>query len=565
MRNTNKPWSPQPEVTRAPKSAYSAIASTTTKTSTRKSSGGFMDAMEKTRSSVYDLTLTENGAVAHKTTGSKLLDMNFAVASLRGKTDAEIAKMFRAAFNENPILAMRWLFYARDAREGLGERNLFRACVKDLAKQNQTALVNALVPHFAEYGRWDDVLGLLDTKCKTVVLKSIKQQWTEDIKGMNAGKSISLMAKWIPSEQASNKDMKRWAGIISSYLKMSPRQYRKTLSALRKHVDVVERKMSSNNWQAIDYEAVPSQANLRYNKAFLKHDYDRRNAFLGALEKGEAKINSSVAFPHDIVHKYATVGGWRMTLKSHEDPALEAMWKSLPDMVKGEASTIVVADGSGSMTTRVGGTNVSALEVANALAIYFAERCKGEFKNKYITFSMTPQIVNLNGGSLLKNLRIALKHDECANTNIGAVFQLILETAKRNHMTQDEIPANILIVSDMEFDACASANHSRGAWGRMAPSQTLFDNIKHKFEQAGYTMPHLIFWNVNSRTKAIPMVQNELGVTLVSGFSVNVCKSVMTNCVDPYDALVEAISVERYDTIEKAVRSVICSTVASAT
>lgn len=551
---TNKPWSPQPEVTRTPKSAYST---TKTSTASRKSSGGFMDAMEKTRSSVYDLTLTENGAVAHKTTGSKLLDMNFAVASLRGKTDAEIAKMFRAAFNENPVLAMRWLFYARDAREGLGERNLFRACVKDLAKQNQTALVNALVPHFAEYGRWDDVLGLLDTKCKTVVLKSIKQQWTEDMKGMKAGKSISLMAKWIPSEQASNKDMKRWAGIISSYLKMSPRQYRKTLSALRKHIDVVERKMSSNNWQAIDYEAVPSQANLRYNKAFLKHDYDRRNAFLGALEKGEAKINSSVAFPHDIVHKYSTVSGWSVSLKRTEDPALEAMWKSLPDMVKGEASTIVVADGSGSMTTRVGGTNVSALEVANALAIYFAERCKGEFKNKYITFSMTPQIVNLNGGTLLKNLRIALKHDECANTNVEAVFQLILETAKRNHMSQDEIPANILIVSDMEFDSCASANSSRGAWGRTAPSQTLFDNIKRKFEQAGYKMPHLIFWNVNSRTKAIPMVQNDLGVTLVSGFSVNVCKSVMTNCVDPYDALVEAISVKRYDAIEKAVRSVV--------
>ena len=554
MRNTNKPWSPKPEVIRTPKSAYSA---TNTSAVSRKSSGGFMDAMEKTRSSVYDLTLTENGAVAHKTTGSKLLDMNFAVASLRGKTDAEIAKMFRAAFNENPILAMRWLFYARDAREGLGERNLFRACMKDLAKQNQTALVNVLVPYFAEYGRWDDILSLLDTKCKTVVLKTIKQQWAEDIKDMKANKSISLMAKWIPSEQASNKDMKRWASIIASYLKLTPRQYRKTLSVLRKYIDVVERKMSSNNWQAIDYEAVPSQANLRYNKAFLRHDYERRNAFLGALEKGEAKINSSVAFPHDIVHKYAVPNGWYMSLKRTEDPALEAMWKSLPDMVKGEASTIVVADGSGSMTTRVGGTSVSALEVANALAIYFAERCKGEFKNKYITFSMTPQIVNLNGGTLLKNLRIALKHNEVANTNVEAVFQLILETAKRNHMSQDEIPANILIVSDMEFDSCASANVSSSSWYRAAPSQTLFDNIKHKFEQAGYKMPHLIFWNVNSRTKAIPMVQNDLGVTLVSGFSVNICKSVMTNCVDPYDALVEAISVKRYDAIEKAVRSVV--------
>lgn len=551
---SNKPWAPKPENENnyKPHNPYE----TTTGTSKRNNSSGFMGAMEKTRSSIYDLTLTKNGAVAHSTSGSKLLDLNFAVASLRGKTDAEIAKMFRAAFNENPVYAMRWLFYARDAREGLGERNLFRACVKDLAKQNQTALVNALVPHFAEYGRWDDVLGLLDTKCKTVVLKCIKTQWQRDLNGMYSSTPISLLAKWLPSEQASNKDMKKYARIISAHLKLTPRQYRKNLSALRKHIDVVERKMSSNNWQAIDYEAVPSKANLVYNKAFLKHDYDRRNAFLGALEKGEAKINSSVAFPHDIVHKYTRSSGWNISYPTISDPALEAMWKSLPDIVKGEASTIVVADGSGSMTSCVGGTNVMAIEVANALAIYFAERCKGEFENKYITFSMTPKIVNLGEGTLLSKLRVAAKHSEVANTNIEAVFDLILETAVRNGMSQDELPANILVLSDMEFDSAVSCGSSRGYY-HTRPTATLFDTIKKKYAQAGYKIPHVIFWNLNSRTKAIPMVQNDLGVTLVSGFSVNICKSVMTNCIDPYDALIEAISVKRYDAIEEAVRSVV--------
>jgi hypothetical protein len=543
-RRASKPWSPQPERRNNPKVGNTMPYNKRGGNSNK----GFMNAMEKTRATIYNLTLTENGAVAHSTSGSKLLDMNFAVASLRGKPEAEIVKMFRAAFNENPILAMRWLFYVRDVREGLGERTLFRVCLNDLAKNQQEVLVNALIPYVAEYGRWDDIFSLIDNKkCKTAVLKVIKTQWDADDKGMVNGESISLMAKWLPSEQASNLEAKKRAGIISSYLKLTPRQYRKALSAFRAYIDVIERKMSSNNWQSIDYETVPSQANLRYKNAFLKHDEIRRRAYLGALERGEAKINSSVTFPHDIVHKYY---GNAFHLPSKEDAALESMWKSLPDMVQGESSTIVVADGSGSMGVRVGNTNITALQVANALAIYFAERCKGEFQNKYITFSNTPRIVNLNGGSLLKNLGIAMRHCEVASTNIQAVFNLILETAKRNRMSQEEIPANILIVSDMEFNSAVTCNTYN------CSSKTLFDRIKQKYEQAGYKLPRVIFWNVNSRTKAIPMVQNELGVTLVSGFSVNICKSVMTNCVDPYDALVETIQSKRYDVIEKVMRDI---------
>lgn len=532
---TNKPWSPKPE--RSSESAYN------------KTNNNFISAMEKTRKSIYNLTLTENGAIGHSTSGSKLLDLNFAVASLRGKEDAEITKYFRAAFNENPILAMRWLFYARDIRQGLGERNLFRVCLQDLAKHQQDQLVNALIPLVAEYGRWDDILTLLNTKSKPAVFKAIRTQWRADLKGMKVNQSISLMAKWLPSEQASNAETKKQAAIIASVLSLSPAQYRKKLSALRKYLDVVERKMSSNNWQAIDYETVPSQANLRYNKAFFKHDAERRAAYLEALNSGKAKINASVAFPHDIVHQY-TKDYW--DLPHTEDPALEAMWKSLPDMVQGESSTIVVADGSGSMTCGVGNTNVTALDVANALAIYFAERCKGEFKNTYITFSETPQIVRLNGGSLLKNLKIALTHSEVANTNIEAVFDLILKTAQKNRMSQADIPANILIVSDMEFDGCARTNQR---YARV--SMALFDSIKAQYEAAGYKLPKLIFWNVNSRTKTIPMRENDLGVTLVSGFSTNLCKLVMSNKTDPYEALVDTLNSKRYDVIEAAMREVV--------
>lgn len=362
-------------------------------------------------------------------------------------------------------------------------------------------------------------------------------------------KSISLLGKWMPSSNCSSQQTKKYAKIIREYLGMSEKEYRKTLSKMRKYIDVVERKMSSDNWQAIDYEAVPSRANLIYNKAFLKHDYERRNAYLSALTNGEAKINSSVAFPHDIVYKYCE--GWNYPTKI--DPALEAMWKSLPDMVKGNGSTLVVADGSGSMSCPVGGTRVTARNVADALAIYFAERCSGEFENKYITFSHSPQLVNLGNGSLMSKLQIAHKHNEVANTNIEAVFNLILQTAIENDMTQDDMPQNILIISDMEFDYCAEMGSTSNRWCGQRVNKTLFQTMAQRYEAEGYKLPRLIFWNVNSRTGTIPVKQNDMGVALVSGFSVNICKMVMSGKTDPFDCLLEAINVPRYDVVEQAV------------
>lgn len=549
MKN-NKAWSPRPE-----KAVEKKVIYDTKKQTNTTSKAGFMNAVEKTINSVYNLTYTENGALAHGTSGHKLLDMNFAVSSLRGKNDKEIYTMFREAFKDDPKYAIKFLFYARDVREGLGERNLFRVCIRDLINNGQKQLVEALIPVMAEYGRWDDVVVLIDTVCKNAALAEIKKQWNKDIRGIKDEKPISLLAKWMPSEQASNVEVVHRASVVQKYLKMTPRVYRKNLSAMRKYIDVVERKMSSNNWQAIDYESVPSKANLIYNKAFLRHDEDRRSAYLNALTKGEAKINASVAYPHEIAHKYTLSRGWYgLGVSSQVDPAIEAMWKALPNLVKDNSSTIVVADGSGSMTSQIGGTNISALEVANALAIYFAERCTGEFKNTYITFSEKPQVVHLDGDSLLENLRIAFKHDEVANTNIEATFDLLLNTAIRNHMKQEDIPSNVLVLSDLQFDAMTCCN---GCY-RGGCDKALFDVMAEKWERAGYHMPKLIFWNLMSRSSkaTIPMVENDAGVILVSGFSVNILKTVMSNKTDPYEALLETLDAPRYDVVENIVNKV---------
>ena len=501
---------------------------------------------------------TENGAVGWRTTGKKLLDLNFSVASLRSASEQQIINKFMDAYYENPVLAIKWLFYARDAREGLGERRLFRTVFHWLVRCNDDAACNVL-KFIPEYGRYDDLLCAFDTILQDDVLDIIKVQLDADTHNMKNNKPISLLAKWLPSENASSVETKRLATAIRTKLGMTSRNYRKMLSEMRKYIDVVERKMSAKQWGEINYEAVPSRANLIYNNAFLRNDEERRREYLGALEKGEAKINAGTLYPHDIVHKYM-YGGWGSDVKSL-DAALEGLWKALPDTVKGDSNTIVVADGSGSMTCNVGGkTNVSALDVANALAIYFAERSSGEFKDKYITFSEKPQLVDFSKAKTLREkIQIALRHNEVANTNIEAVFDLILNTAVQNKMSQDDMPKNILIVSDMEFDRCATTSGVRysGWCYDTRPTTTLFDMIAQKYAEHGYKIPRLVFWNVNSRTGTIPVKENDLGVALVSGFSVNIVNMVMSDKLDPYECLIDVLNTERYQPIEDAVKDAV--------
>jgi len=509
-----------------------------------------------------EVSITENGACGFKTSGKKLLDINFAVSSLRAKSEDEIEKMYSDAFYENPLLALKWLFMLRDIRgTGMGERRSFRVCFTWLALQ-RTEIAQKLVPLIAEYGRWDDLLCLLDTPLRDVVVETIASQLKDDIVNANESKHVSLLAKWMPSNNTSSAETRSKAAILQNALGLSPRQYRKALSKLRAYLKVIEVKMSAKQWNEIDYEAVPSKANIKYNAAFLRNDEARRRAYLGALEKGEAKINSSANFPCDIVSVYTSkcdsyYYGTRIT----KDAALEAMWKALPDYTKGldKSSTIVVADGSGSMTTKVSG-KMSALDVANSLAIYFAEKLDGVFKDKYITFSERPQYVDMTKAkSLAEKLNIAFKHNECANTNVEAVFDLMLETAQRNNLKQDDIPANVLIVSDMAFDQGSSWGNSRYWDSRYsAKRNALFESIKRKWQNAGYKLPRLVYWNVASGAKgAIPLQENEMGVALVSGYSPAIANMVFSTKLDPYEILVDALNVARYQPVEDAIKNLI--------
>lgn len=488
-------------------------------------------------------TTTENGAIGYKSTNSALVDLNYKVSSLRQASESEIETLFDNAFKEDKKYAMKWLFFARDVREGLGERRLFRICYRRLAELDKNLFYHNL-DNISEYGRWDDLVSLIninDTINKDIAI-IIQNQLEEDLKNFEKNKPISLLAKWLPSENASNFKTKELAKTIRKLLKLSPRKYRLVLSKLRKHLKVVEVQMCNNNWGQIDYEKVPSLANLKYKNAFFRHDEARRTEYLASVKKGTSKINMKVATPVDVVSRYMNNRMWYASIKEY-DQTLEVAWENLKDVMVED--TLVVADGSGSMTTTVGG-NTTALDVANALAIYTSEHNTGVYKNKYITFSNRPQFVDLSEGKTLRDkIKIALEHDECSNTNIQRVFDLILGVAIKNKIPKEEMISNILIISDMEFDSAQRAWNSDSFL-----TESLFSMIQRRYKEAGYDLPRLVFWNVNSRTQTIPLTQNEMGVALLSGFSQNVLKMAMSSKYDPYEVLIETLDSPRYDKIK---------------
>lgn len=484
--------------------------------------------------------VTENGALAYETTKSALVDLNFAVASLRNKSEDEIVRKFFLAFHEDRMLAMKWLFYLRDIRGGLGERRSFRVIMKYLATA-YTDMVEALVEIMAVYGRYDDLLLLLDTPVEKKVLTCICNQLKEDVVNREYGNPISLCAKWMPGNNTSSEESRRLAKKLQHAMNLTAKQYRKLLSDLRAYLRVTEVYMSDNRWEEINYTAVPSKANVLYRNAFLAHDKERREAFLQEVKQGDANMHADVLMPHDIVARYVTRQNWRITVGA-VDETLEALWQNLPDMVRGAENVLCVVDGSGSMLCSVGG-NTTALHVSNALGIYFAERMKGPYQNKFITFSAKPEYVDLSGcRNLREKLELAFSHNDCSNTNIEATFDLILQTAVNNRLKQEQLPQTVLVISDMEFD--------RAMYGK--DLDTLFETIGKKFGRYGYKLPKLVFWNVNSRTNTIPVRENKLGIGLVSGFSVNICQMVLSGELAPYKALINVLNGTRYQPVEEA-------------
>ena len=515
---------------------------------TNSNTNKFVEAIQSELDSTK--TLTENGAVAYQTAGGEgkcLVDFNFAISSMRGWSDKKIKDAFAKAYFENKELALRYWAFCADCRGGIGERRTSRL-IFDWIVDTDIDVARKLLPLIPEYGRWDSLVALINSPLKDDVVDLISVQLRDDLVACRDGKPFSLLAKWMPSQSTSSAKTRMLANTVRNALGMTPRKYRKMLSELRKGLRVVECAISANKWEDVNYNAVPSKANLLYRNAFMKHDTKRRQEYLEALESGDksVKINSSTAFPCDIVHRYE---------RMHEiDNTLEEMWKALPDYVGDKGgNTLVVADTSGSMTwTQCGVSNMTPWSVAQSLAIYFSQRAKGPFKDKYIMFSANPFWVDFGKcKNLHERLRLSESYNECSNTDIEKTFDLILNTAVNNNLKQEDIPGTVVVVSDLQFDMAHSY------WDNVN-GKTLFETIAKKYADHGYILPKLVFWNVAGgidRTNPVPIQKNEMGVILMSGYSASLMQMALSNELSPYKALVKQLMTERYDKVSEALTS----------
>ena len=476
---------------------------------------------------------TENGAMAYDTTNNALLDLFAQIGALRPRSIEEITIKYAEAYAVSPELATKMLFYAGNIRGGLGERRTFRACLRWLAINHPNVVRDNLtnIPHF---NRWDSLFVLVGTPVEADMWQYISDQLGLDmqavIKEKHGGKhaGISLLAKWMPTETAHKKETKALAKKAISALGVTPRQYRKMLSALRAHLRVVESLMSAGKWDQVDYPAVPSYAMKNYRNAFGKHDADRYNEYKASLVKGEAKINASTLFPYDLVHEYMNRGR-----NGTPDTIIEAQWNALPNYIEGENNILVMADVSGSMYGR-------PIETSVGLATYFAQRNHGDYHGLYMTFTDVPNFIDIsNKTSLAECIRYVMTKSVGYSTNLDKAFKKVLEHALEHKIKNEDMPKALVVVSDMEIDPFFTGRRNMDFVQKWQNEFALYD----------YTMPKLILFNVEARNDTF-LTQNE-NVILVSGQSATTFKNLCgaLNGKTAYDYMVEVLTDPIYDCV----------------
>ena len=481
---------------------------------------------------------TENGAMAYDTTNNALLDLFAQIGALRPRTEGEIEMKYANAYAVNPELATKMLFYAGNIRGGLGERRTFRICLRWLAKNHPIVVRDNLtnIPHF---NRWDSLFVLVGTPVEPEMWNYIRDQLGLDmqavIKEKHGGKhaGISLLAKWMPTETAHKAETRALAKTAMRKLGVTPRQYRKMLSALRAHLKVVESLMSADKWDEVEYPAVPSYAMKNYRKAFGAHDRVRFGEYIASLNKGEVKINASTLFPYDLVHQYMTRGHYYGRGGKAIDLIIEAQWKALPNYVEGENNILVMADVSGSMMGR-------PMESSIGLATYFAQRNTGDYHGLYMTFTDKPHFIDIsNITTLAECVDYVQRKDVGYSTDLDRAFEYVLNHAIGNHITNEDMPKALVVISDMEIDP----------YFRGRRNMDFVQKWAHEFAKFGYTCPKLVMWNVDARNDTFLSQSND--VVLVSGQSAstfyNLCQSLGGKTA--WDFMCEVLNDPMYDCV----------------
>ena len=462
----------------------------------------FIDALQS------EDTLTENGMVTNSSTLNECVNLFFTIGAMRGQDKERLLSTFSKAFNENPLTTLKILFWVRDVRGGAGERQIFRDILKYLVENHPNVVKQNIqaIPHF---GRWDDLSVLFGTKLEAEATKMF-------VDGLIV--ENGLCAKWIPRKGVI-------FNAIRKALKTTPKNLRNLLVGIS---NTVEQKMCANQWTNVEYSKTPSLAMGRYTKAFAKHDITGFTEYLEKLKKGETKVNAGAVYPYNVVQTM-NQGSWELA---------NEQWKSLPNFMEGTTERILpVVDVSGSMGSIVSGS-ITCLDVAISLGLYISERNEGVFKDSFITFSEKPELQVLSG-TLKERYGQMSQADWGMNTNLNFVFNLILNQALKHKVLPEDMPSKILIMSDMEFDQATRQ------------SDSAIQMIRRQYEESGYTLPEIIFWNIQSRGKNFPVRHDESGTALISGLSPSIVKSVLGGKeMTPVSIMNETINSERYSIIE---------------
>ena len=395
------------------------------------------------------------------------------------------------------------------------------------------------------FGRWDDLYEFVGTPLENDAFEVIKTQLDADLAALDAGKPISLLAKWLHSTSKVSQKSAKLGRLTAKNLHYSYEQYRKVLSKLRKQLNIVERNMSKNEWERIVYNEVPSLAMKRYRNAFKEHNLVQFKEYIEKVKSGEEKINAKTLYPYDIMEAGDLDSDWRQ--KTYDlnnwDEVLEEQWKALPNYVEGENDILIMADTSGSMSGRPVCTSIG-------LAIYFAERNRGVWHNKFLTFASKPSFIDLKGENLKE--KVTCVPNIVDNTNIEAAFNLILETAINNNLSQEDMPKAVVIISDMEFDS-AVGSYSYRRYDKekeVADRNKIMDEIAYRFQQNGYIIPKVIYWNADSRNDTYHAISENKNVAMVSGQSVSTFRTVLMSIDEnPYDTMVKTLEDSMYDIV----------------
>lgn len=445
---------------------------------------------------------TYNDAVTNSTSLNAVVDLFFVAGATRIIAEGDIHRMLARSYGDDPLLTLRVIFWAGNIRGGAGERRFFRIALAWLNQNHYEDLqVNVdKVPHF---NRWDSLFHLDFELVAPIIYKGLKAE-------------NGLCAKWMPRKN----QYYNFAGKFRSKYGLAPKEYRKWIVELSK---TVEQQMCAKEWEAINYSHVPSVAMNKYRTAFFRNDLTRFNEFIGDVKSGKKEIKAGVIFPYQL---------YQAVQRGDDKDAVEAQWYAMPDyMVDNKERILPICDVSGSMTCH----NGLPMAISVSLGLYLSERNKGIFKDAFVTFSGHPKMEYLTGSVAQRIQQLEQAHWDM-NTNLNAVFSLLLKRAIAEQVASDEMPTVLLIISDMEFDNCASL--------------TNYEAIIEKYRESGYVAPKIVFWNVNGRAGNVPVSAKQKNVALISGATPAVIKGVLSGkTFTPVDIMMETLNHPDYKEI----------------